>query len=264
MKAASRPPPRLNEFGQPVGEEIGEWRAPPFPPHQALEGRYCRLEPLDVTRHAREIYEAQRADATGQRWTYHFSGPFADYADYQAWCSASAASRDPQFYAIVDLADGRACGSCAYMRIEPKHGVIEIGNIYFAPRLAHTRAATEAMFLMMRNVFALGYRRYEWKCDSCNLPSRAAATRFGFSYEGMFRQAIVNKGRNRDTTWFAVIDADWRRGLEQAYLRWLDAENFSPDGRQKLRLSELTGPFVERDSAEAWPPLAHSPKAGGS
>jgi len=255
MKDESRTQ-RLNEFGQHVGRDLPGWNAPPFPPHQALEGRYCRLEPLNAARHAREIFDAQAADATGQRWTYSFAGPFADFAAYEAWCAASATSRDPQFYAIVDAADGRACGSCSYLRIEPKHGVIEIGHIYFAPRLAHTRAATEAMYLMMRNAFALGYRRYEWKCDSCNLPSRAAATRFGFTYEGMFRQAIVNKGRNRDTTWFAIIDGDWRGGLEQAYLRWLDPENFSADGRQKLRLSALTAPFVERDSADAWPPLA--------
>lgn len=259
MKKVSRPPPRVNEFGQLLGQDVVDWRAPPFPPHEAIEGRYCRLEPLDVARHAREIYEAQAADASGQRWTYLFNGPYADFAAYQQWCAASAASRDPQFYAVVDRSDGRACGSCALMRIEPKHGVIEVGNIYFAPRLARTRAATEAMFLLMRKAFTLGYRRYEWKCDSCNLPSRAAATRFGFSYEGMFRQAIVNKGRNRDTTWFAIIDADWHAGLQQAYLRWLDPGNFAADGRQKLRLSELTAPFVERDSADAWPPL---PEAG--
>jgi RimJ/RimL family protein N-acetyltransferase len=134
------------------------------------------------------------------------------------------------------------------MRIEPKHGVIEVGNIYFSPRLARTRAATEAMYLLMANAFGLGYRRYEWKCDSCNLPSRAAATRFGFTYEGLFRQAIVNKGRNRDTSWFAIIDADWNGGLRDAYLRWLSEDNFDVNGAQKLRLSELTAPFVHARS----------------
>jgi RimJ/RimL family protein N-acetyltransferase len=252
------PPPRLNSFGQPVGHDLPGWVAPPFPPQQVLGGRYCRVEPLDSARHARDTFEAQAEDRTGQRWTYAFHGPYADFESYRRWTQEAQASRDPQFYAIVDAADGRACGSCAYMRIEPKHGVIEIGNIYFAPRLAHTRAATEAMYLLMANAFALGYRRYEWKCDSCNLPSRAAATRFGFSYEGMFRQAIVNKGRNRDTTWFAIIDADWNGGLRQAYQRWLDPGNFDAAGRQKLRLSALTAPFVARDSAEAWPPLPGS------
>ncbi len=245
----------FNSFGQHVGREIPDWVAPPFPPKQVLTGRYCRVEPLESARHAREIFEAQRAEPTTERWTWALHGPYAEFEAYEHWTRDAEASRDPQFYALVDAADGRACGSCGYMRIEPKHGVIEIGNIYFAPRLAHTRAATEAMYLLMANAFELGYRRYEWKCDSCNLPSRAAATRFGFTYEGMFRQAIVNKGRNRDTTWFAILDGDWHGGLRQAYLRWLDPGNFDAAGRQKLRLSELTAPFVARDSADAWPPL---------
>jgi RimJ/RimL family protein N-acetyltransferase len=125
--------------------------------------------------------------------------------------------------------------------------VLEIGHINFSPALARTRAATEAMFLMMQNAFDLGFRRYEWKCDSCNLPSRAAATRLGFSFEGLFRQAIVYKGRNRDTAWYAIVDGDWRRGLREAFLRWLDPANFDAEGRQKQRLSELTAPFLARD-----------------
>ena len=236
-------PPRTNELGQPIGRALPGWSAPPFPPHVALDGQYCRLEPLD-SRHARDLWEAQGDDPQGARWTYSFHGPYADRADYENWVRGAQASRDPQFYAVVDAADGRACGSCAYMRIEPKHGVIEIGNIYFSPRLARTRAATEAMYLLMANAFGLGYRRYEWKCDSCNLPSRAAATRFGFTYEGMFRQAIVNKGRNRDTTWYAIVDGDWNGGLKDAYLRWLDAANFDAAGAQKQKLSEFTAPFV--------------------
>jgi len=250
--------PAVNEFGQFVGCELPGWVAPPFPPKQVLTGRHCRVEPLVSARHAREIFEAQRTEPTTERWTWASHGPYAQFEPYEKWTREAEASRDPQFYAIVDATDGRACGSCGYMRIEPKHGVIEIGNIYFAPRLAQTRAATEAMYLLMANAFELGYRRYEWKCDSCNLPSRAAATRFGFTYEGMFRQAIVNKGRNRDTTWFAILDGDWRGGLQQAYLRWLDPRNFDSAGRQSLRLSELTAPFVARDSADAWPPLPGS------
>ena len=250
----SRNPPRLNEFGQPIGQALPGWKAPPFPPHVPLAGRYCRVEPIDAGRHAPDLWEAQSDDVRNERWTYSYSGPYADFAAYREWCQEAQASRDPQFYAIVDAATGRAVGSCSYLRIEPKHGVVEVGNIYFSPRLARTRAATESMYLLMANVFSLGFRRYEWKCDSCNLPSRAAATRFGFTYEGMFRQAIVNKGRNRDTTWFAVIDADWNGGLREAYLRWLDPANFAVDGRQKTRLSALTAPFVQRDSADAWPP----------
>ena len=251
----SQPAPRTNEFGQPIGPALPGWNAPPFPPREVLTGRYCRVEPYDPARHARDLWEAQGDDPRGERWTYSFSGPYADFAAYEKWGRDAQASRDPQFYAILDAASGRAVGSCSYLRIDPKHGVIEIGHIYFSPRLARTRAATEAMYLMMANAFALGYRRYEWKCDSCNLPSRAAATRLGFTYEGMFRQAIVNKGRNRDTTWFAILDRDWNGGLQEAYLRWLDPANFDAQGGQKLRLSALTAPFVEQDSAAAWPPL---------
>ena len=256
MNPGTREPPCDNEFGQPVGAALPGWQAPPFPAHATLMGRYCRLEPLDEARHARDVYEAQRADQAGERWTYLFHGPYTEFGPYQQWCVEAQASRDPQFYAIVDAATGRASGTAAYMRIEPRHGVIEVGNIYLAPSLSKSRAATEAIYLFIANAFALGYRRFEWKCDSCNLPSRAAATRFGFTYEGLFRQAIVNKGRNRDTTWFAIIDVDWKRGLHDAYLRWLDPANFDAAGRQKLRLSELTAPFVACDSAQAWPPMA--------
>jgi RimJ/RimL family protein N-acetyltransferase len=251
---ASNGPPRTNEYGQPIGRALPDWNAPPFPPRVALAGRYCRIEPLDAARHAAQLWEAQRDDPQALRWTYSFHGPFADIAGYDAWLREAQASRDPQYYAIVD-ATGRACGTCAYMRIEPKHGVIEIGSIHLTTRLARTRAATEAMYLLMANAFALGYRRYEWKCDSCNLPSRAAATRLGFTYEGLFRQAIVNKGRNRDTTWFAVVDGDWNNGLQDAYLQWLDPGNFDAAGKQRSRLSALTARFVSRDSQDAWPPL---------
>jgi RimJ/RimL family protein N-acetyltransferase len=233
---------RTNEYGQPIGAALPSWEPPPFPPHTPLVGRYCRLEPLQVARHARDIWSAQAEDPTPARWTYLFNGPFASFEDFEKWMAGAQASRDPQFYAIV--VDDCAVGLAAYMRIEPKHGVIEIGNIYYSPRLAQTRAATEAMFLFMSNVFELGYRRFEWKCDSCNLPSRLAAGRYGFTYEGKFRQAIVYKGRNRDTAWFAVIDTDWRAGLRDAYLRWLDPANFDAAGAQKLKLSDSTAPFV--------------------
>jgi len=235
---------RFNDFGQPIGFDVPGWKPPPFPPHVTLQGRYCRVEPLNTASHARDVFDAQREDAEGARWTYLFHGPYDSFPQYENWVLGAEASRDPQFYAIVEQATGRAAGTCAYMRIEPKHGVIEIGNIYLSPRLARTRVATEAMYLLMANAFALGYRRYEWKCDSCNLPSRAAATRFGFTYEGMFRQAIVNKGRNRDTTWYAIIDGDWNGGLRQAYLRWLDPANFDEGGVQKQKLSALTAPYV--------------------
>ncbi len=219
-----------------------------MPPRENLSGNYCRLEPLDADRHARDLFDAQAEDAEGRRWTYSFFGPFENFAAFETWCRAAQVAQDMLFFAIVDRTTDRALGYASYMRIVPAHGVIEIGNIFFAPRLARTRAATEAMFLFMQQAFALGYRRYEWKCDSGNLPSRAAAQRLGFTYEGLFRRAIVNKGRNRDTTWFAVIDEDWNGGLRDAYLRWLDPANFDARGGQKLRLSELTAPFVHARS----------------
>ena len=246
---------RFNPHGQTIGHDVPGWVSPPFPERGVLTGRYCRVEPVDPAVHAGPLYEAQAEDRDGARWTYSFVGPFADFAAYEQWMIGAQTTRDPQHYAIVDAASGKAVGTASYLRIEPKHGVIEVGHIYFSPRRARTRAATEAMYLMMANAFALGYRRYEWKCDSCNLPSRAAATRFGFTYEGMFRQAIVNKGRNRDTTWFAIVDGDWQRGLQSAFQCWLDPSNFDAAGQQKRALSSLTAPFVERDSAEAWPPL---------
>jgi RimJ/RimL family protein N-acetyltransferase len=251
MKPTANDTHRYNEFGQPIGFALPGWKAPPFPPHVPLVGKYSRVEPLDAAKHARDVFEAQREDTNGERWTYSFHGPYPDFAAYEKWTRESQASRDPQFYAIVDStvdAAGRALGTATYMRIEPRHGVIEVGNIYFSPRLAQTRAATEAIYLLVSNAFALGYRRFEWKCDSCNLPSRAAAPRFGFTYEGTFRQAIVNKERNRDTAWFAIIDGDWNGGLEDAYLRWLEPANFDAAGKQKLKLSELTAPFVHARS----------------
>jgi RimJ/RimL family protein N-acetyltransferase len=239
---------RTNELGQPIGFAVPDWKSPPFPPHATLTGRYCRVEPLQAARHARDLWEAQAEDEKGERWTYSYNGPFASPGEFATWMAGVQVSRDPQFYALVDADSGRALGHAAYLRIDPRHGVIEIGHIYYSPRLARTRAATEAMYLLMAKAFALGYRRYEWKCDSCNLPSRAAATRYGFTYEGKFRQAIVYKNRNRDTTWFAILDRDWKSGLQDAYLRWLDPGNFDAAGQQKLKLSELTAPFVHARS----------------
>ena len=236
---------RINEHGQPIGFAVPGWTAPPWPPRSTLQGRHARVEPLTAAKHARDLWDAQQEPGDRPRWTYSFHGPFDSFEHFERWCTDAEVSKDPQFYAIVDVASGRAVGSCGLMRIEPKHGVIEIGNIYFSLRLARTRAATECMYLLANHVFELGYRRFEWKCDSCNLPSRAAASRFGFTYEGLFRQAIVVKGRNRDTSWFAILDRDWKGGLKDAYLRWLHEANFDTAGHQKVSLSALTAPFVQ-------------------
>jgi RimJ/RimL family protein N-acetyltransferase len=210
-----------------------------------MDGRFCRLEPLDPERHARPLYEANARDGEGRNWTYLPYGPFTTLESYRAWMEAACRAGDPLFYAIVDRANGRAAGVASYLRIAPSSGSIEVGHINYSPLLQRAPAATEAMFLMMARAFSLGYRRYEWKCDALNAPSRAAAQRLGFSFEGIFRQATVYKGRNRDTAWYAAIDAEWP-SLEAAFTRWLDPSNFGPDGKQRTRLSDLTRPLLKQ------------------
>jgi len=222
-----------------VGQPLPNWTPRPAPPRTVMEGRFCRLVPLDPAGHARELFEANSLDKDGRNWTYLFVGPFADLGSYRAWLEQVAKSDDPLFHTIVDKETGKAVGVATFMRIDRAHGVIEVGNINYSPLLQRKPAATEAMFLMMRRAFdELGYRRYEWKCDSLNAPSRAAALRLGFQYEGLFRQAVVYKGRNRDTTWFSMIDREWP-ALRSAYETWLARENFDAQGRQKRKLSDL-------------------------
>ena len=233
-----------NALGQPVGLPVPEWRPPPRPGRMTMEGRYCRLEPADPGRHAADLYAANAVDAEGRMWTYLPYGPFASLAAYRAWMDAACTADDPLFFAIVDLASGGASGLASYQRIEPATGSIEVGHLAYAPRLQRTPAATEAMFLMMRWAFGAGYRRYEWKCNALNAPSRTAALRLGFSYEGVFRQAGIVKGRNRDTAWYAAIDAEWP-ALEQAFRTWLAPGNFDADGRQRITLGSLTAPIVQ-------------------
>jgi RimJ/RimL family protein N-acetyltransferase len=231
-------PQRINPLGQPIGLDVPDWRAPPRPPRTALSGRYCRVEPLDAARHGHELHTAYAHDRAGRMWTYLFSGPFADESEFMQWLALRQAFEDPLFFTIVD-ATGRAVGLAAYLRIDPPHGVIEVGHLAFSPLLQRTPAATEAMYLMMKNAFDLGYRRYEWKCDSLNEPSRRAAERLGFTFEGIFRQAIVYKGRNRDTAWYSIIDGEWP-ALAKRFERWLDPGNFDANGRQRTSLSHGT------------------------
>jgi RimJ/RimL family protein N-acetyltransferase len=233
----------VNALGQPLGSRVDNWKPPPPPPREPMEGRSCRLEPLDVERHAADLHAANALDTDHGNWTYLPYGPFATVDDYIVWLKRVAAVADPQFYAIIDLATGTATGVASYLRIDPAAGSIEVGHINYSPKLQRTIAATEAMYLMMRRAFQLGYRRYEWKCNALNLPSRAAALRLGFSYEGIFRQARVDKGRNRDTAWYAMIDHEWPL-LDRAFRRWLDPSNFDEHGRQLMALSALTGPVL--------------------
>lgn len=233
-----------NELGQPVGFRLSGWNPPPLPPRAVLQGRYCRLEPLDAKAHGAKLFEANALDREGRMWTYMSHGPFETLASYLAWAESASHGDDPIFFAIVDGASGEPLGVASYMRIDRKSGVIEVGSIAYSPRLQRSPAATEAMFLMMRHVFDLGYRRYEWKCNTWNAPSRAAAQRLGFSYEGVFRNHMVVKGRNRDTAWYSIIEEEWP-ALRVAYERWLAPENFDAGGKQKTRLSDLTAPFLK-------------------
>ncbi len=231
--------PHVNSLGQPIGAPLPGWRPPSLPPRLPLDGRFCRLEPLDPERHAAELFAADRLDADGRNWTYLPLGPFQRFEDYRQWMDGACGTADPLFHAIIDRATGRAAGVAAYLRIDSAAGAIEVGHITYSPLLQRHPAATEAMYLMMRRVFdELGYRRYEWKCDSLNAPSRAAALRLGFRFEGIFRQATVYKGRNRDTAWFSIIDGEWP-ALKQAFERWLDPANFDENGRQRRKLAEL-------------------------
>ena len=221
--------------GRPVGFAVPGWRSRPLPPATPIEGRYCRLERLSAERHAADLFAASAA--APENWTYLPRDPPADFSEYRQWMEAAARQDDPFFHAIIAGDSGRAVGVAALMRVDPANGVIEVGNIHYAPLLQRTRAATEAIYLLMRRVFdELGYRRFEWKCDSLNAPSRRAALRYGFTFEGIFRQAVVYKGRNRDTAWFSIIDSEWPR-LRAGYLRWLDPANFDSTGLQRQTLA---------------------------
>ena len=233
-------PQRYNEYQQAIGPALPDWQTRPYPSGISLQGQYCRLEHIDVERHGRQLYQAYAQAPDGRDWTYMISGPFPDEASYLQHAQRLQASQDPLHYAVIDQASGQALGTLSLMRIDPVQGGIEVGHIAFSPLLKRTRIATEAHYLLMRHVFDdLGYRRYEWKCDSLNAPSRQAAQRLGFQFEGIFRQAVVYRGRSRDTAWFSIIDGEWP-GLRVAFERWLDASNFDAEGRQRQPLGKLT------------------------
>ena len=228
---------RKNQFGQPIGTPVPGWSERPRPPRDTLPGRYCRLEPVAVDLHAADLFAAYMEAPDDRDWTYLFSERPQTPALFREYLTKLAMSEDPLHYAIVDEGTAKPVGTAALMRIEPIHGVIEVGAITFSPRLKRTRAATEAMYLLMRHVFdQLGYRRYEWKCDSLNAPSRSAAGRYGFTFEGIFRRAIVYKGRSRDTAWFSIVAEEWPR-IRAAFETWLEPGNFDDAGQQRRRLS---------------------------
>lgn len=234
-----------NQLGEPIGFAVEGWTPPSWPPHDPIEGRFCRVETLDPDRHAAELFDANAQDTEHRIWTYLPYGPFDNLADYTAWMRETCLGSDPMFHVIIDVETAKAAGVASYLRIAPANGSVEVGHINFSPRLQRTPAATEAMYLMMKRVFALGYRRYEWKCDALNAKSRAAAQRLGLSFEGVFRQATTYKGRNRDTAWYAAIDKEWP-DLNNAFSRWLDPGNFDENGEQRTHLTELTEPILKQ------------------
>ena len=238
---------RVDEIGQPVGLPVDDWTPRQQPRPDVLAGRSCRLEARDAARHDAALFEALHTGdpvADARHWTYIPLGPFAAVGAMSAWLDGLAGT--PGTFPVVVVVGDRVVGTASFMRTDVANGTVEVGSIVHSPALQRSRAATEAMFLMARHVFEdLGYRRYEWKCDALNAPSRRAALRLGFTFEGVWRNAVLYKGRNRDTAWFAMTDDDWAR-LSPAYAAWLDPANFDADGAQRTALSVLTAEALGR------------------
>jgi RimJ/RimL family protein N-acetyltransferase len=223
---------------QPIGPPV-DAKPVRLPQRTTLSGRFVSVVPLDAERHVKDLFALMGGEEHASLWTYMFDGPFADRAAFAEALKKRQASDDPLFFTIVDADSDRAVGIASYMRIEPAHRVIEVGGIVFSPELQRKSGATEAMYLMARHVFEdLGYRRYEWKCDALNAPSRRAALRLGFTFEGIFRSHMIIKGRNRDTAWFAMLDTDWP-ARKAALERWFAPDSFDANGTQKQSLTAL-------------------------
>lgn len=222
-----------------MSDDLKNWTARPRPERKALDGKYVRLEPLSATKHGDGLFEAATVGNADDRFRYLGETTPASRAEFQPWLEKAEASEDPLYFACIDKASGKVAGRQTLMRIDPANGVIEIGHIHWGPLMQRRPAATEAHFLFMRYAFdQLGYRRWEWKCNNANEPSKRAAERFGFSHEGVFRQHLVIKGQNRDTAWYSIIDGEWP-ALKKAYEGWLDPTNFDTDQNQKRRLEDF-------------------------
>ncbi|MGX7072964.1 GNAT family N-acetyltransferase [Falseniella ignava] len=229
----------VNEYGQMIGESIEAYKSGDLPAIDFLEGRYARIEALSVEKHAEDLLAVYGPDTPREMWTYLFQEPVADREELITLLKQMVASKDRFFYAILDKEMGKTLGIFSLMRIDPNNRVVEVGNVIFSPALKGTRIGTETHYLLARYVFEeLNYRRYEWKCDTLNLPSRRAAVRLGFVYEGTFRQAVVYKGRTRDTDWLSIIDKDWSQ-VKTRLESWLVPENFDKSGQQYKSLREL-------------------------
>ncbi len=228
------------ETGLRIGPRVADLSPAPRPERVVLDGRFCRLEPLDPARHGDDLFAASTPADAAARFIYLFEEPPTTRAAFQTWLETAAASADPLFFAVIDKRTGRCEGRQTLMRIDPTHRVIETGSIYWGPAISRSPVTTEANFLFAKYVFdTLGYRRFEWKCNALNAPSRVAAERFGFTYEGHFRRAVIIKGRTRDTSWYSMTAEEWPR-LRAAYERWLSPENFDAQGQQKSSLRDLT------------------------
>ncbi len=226
-----------NQLGQPIGFPVENWRPREHPRGARIQGDLCSLEPIDAEAHSDDLFDAFGQDRDQRNWTYMPYGPFVSVSGLRDWIESTCLGDDPCFFTVIDNSSGKAVGVASYLRISPALGVIEVGHIHFSPLMQGKPISTEAMYLMMRQVFDVwGYRRYEWKCDSLNQPSCDAALRLGFMFEGIFRQATMYKNRNRDTAWYAIIDREWPVA-KAAFEAWLGAGNFDTDGRQKSSLS---------------------------
>ena len=222
-----------------TGISVHGWKPRPPPSATNIEGRFARLERLDPARHAETLWAA--VSGNDHIWDYLPYGPFANVTKFTAWLTERAALRDPLYYTVLERTSGRALGCLTLMEIRPEMGVIEVGHIFYSPALQKTPAATDAFYLVAKMVFEeLGYRRFEWKCNDLNDPSKFAALRFGFTFEGVFRQHLIVKGRNRDTAWYSMLDGEWP-ARKAAFERWLSPDNFNATGRQKIALSQLNG-----------------------
>lgn len=225
-----------NKLNQKIGSPVNDWKPSIYPTQEEMNGQYCNVIPFDINSHAKELFNAFNMYQDESNWTYLPNGPFNNFQEYHSWLKSFCLGKDPLFYTVIDSKNSEAIGLASYLRIEPTVGVIEVGNIHYSPRLQNTAMGTEAMYLMMKKVFEeWGYRRYEWKCDHYNEPSKKAAIRLGFTFEGVFRQATIYKNRNRDSAWFSVIDKEWPN-LKKKYEKWLLPSNFDSNGIQINRL----------------------------
>jgi len=229
----------LNHFGQPIGDEVSGWKTRPLPERITLEGQYCRLEPLDVNKHSESLFDAWHSIDDDRDWTYFSIDRPATQHDCDTYITKISSLKDPLYFAVIDKATLRAIGGVSLMRLDPVNGVAEIGWVNWSPLMKRSRFGTEAIYLLLTYLFdKLGYRRCEWKCNSLNEASNLAAKRFGFQFEGTFRQAMLTKGHNRDTCWYSMLDGEWPP-IKSAFQQWLGAENFTPEGEQKQKLESF-------------------------